>query len=146
MATFPIAAMAQEQDPAFVQVKATKLRSSARHWATAKGDLSYGDQLTVLEQLPQWVRVRTKSGKEGFVPQSALTSQRVSLKGSTDKSLLQADASDVALAGKGFSPEVEKQYAASNKSLNYAAVDRMEKVRIADSEVLAFIKAGKLNE
>ena len=55
-----------------------------------------------------------------------------------------ADAADVVLAGKGFNPAVEKEYAAGRSDLNFGAVDKMERRTVSDGELATFVKAGKL--
>jgi hypothetical protein len=37
---------------------------------------------------------------------------------------------------------VEKEFKAKNKQLNFAAVDRMEKIKISTAEMQAFLRAG----
>jgi hypothetical protein len=48
------------------------------------------------------------------------------------------------LAGKGFNKEIENKYATINSNLNYAAVDRMERIKISTAELNQFVVKGKL--
>ncbi len=52
---------------------------------------------------------------------------------------------EVALAGKGFTPEVEASYRQKNPNLNYALVDRVESITIDPARLQKFIQEGGLN-
>jgi hypothetical protein len=55
-----------------------------------------------------------------------------------------ATASEIALAGKGFSQEVEDSYKTSGE-LNYADVDRTEAIVIPIDDLYKFVTEGHLN-
>ena len=55
-----------------------------------------------------------------------------------------ASSNEIALAGKGFSEEVEKSYRAKNKKLNYKEVNKMEKFTVSQSKIRKFLKEGEL--
>ena len=57
----------------------------------------------------------------------------------------QTSSDEVALAGKGFTPEVEASYRQQNPNMNYAAVDQVESFKVAPAKLQAFIKEGGLN-
>ena len=57
---------------------------------------------------------------------------------------LAASTDEVALAGKGFSQEVETAYKKQNRSLDYAWVDRMATFKVTDAEALRFLQEGGL--
>jgi hypothetical protein len=84
---------------------------------------------------------KSDSGKTGWIEYAKLTTRRISSQGNTAN----ASAKEIALAGKGFSPEVEAEYKQSGEQLNYPAVDDMEKAGVADSDLLAFIEEGHLS-
>lgn len=52
---------------------------------------------------------------------------------------------EVALAGKGFTPEVEASYRQKNPGLNYALVDRVESFTVDPARLQRFIQEGGLN-
>ena len=54
-----------------------------------------------------------------------------------------ASGSEVALAGKGFNPEVEAEYK-KDPTLNYAAVDAMEAHVVQPAALSSFIAQGGL--
>jgi len=138
---FSSAVVSATPDSLYVKVRTTKLRAQPQQWAPAVADLRYGDSATPLGKSGAWHNVQFGS-RSGYLHDSALTSRKVvlqasdSVAGSTDR--------DVVLAGKGFNSEVEKNYAAQNSSMNYSEVDKMERLTISDSEMTAFVRAGKL--
>jgi hypothetical protein len=52
---------------------------------------------------------------------------------------------EVALAGKGFTPEVEASYRQKNPGLNYAQVDKIEAFGVDPARLQQFIQEGGLN-
>jgi uncharacterized protein YgiM (DUF1202 family) len=56
----------------------------------------------------------------------------------------QTKSDEVALAGKGFTPEVEASYRQKNPSANYAQVDQVESFQVDPAKLQAFIKEGGL--
>ena len=126
----------------FVQVRTTKLRNAALHWAPAAETLMLGDKLTVLESKDGWFKVKSARGKTGYVHESTLTVRRTELRSGSSANTV--DSSEAVLAGKGFNKQVEQQFAASNH-LSFAQVDAVERLRVDDAEVLAFINGGGLD-
>ena len=59
---------------------------------------------------------------------------------------LAASASEAALAGKGFSQQVEDSYKAKHAEADFAGVDRMLQVKITSSELQVFLVKGKLGQ
>lgn len=131
----------------YVEVKAAKLRVEAKHWAKSKADLKYGDKLRSAEGNESesgWFSVETAQGIKGFVHKSAVTKSRVVLRSDKLAASSQVDQADLVLAGKGFNQQVEGQMRSKDQSLNFSAVDALEKRDVPESEVLSFIKEGKL--
>ena len=56
----------------------------------------------------------------------------------------QTKSDEVALAGKGFTPEVEASYRQKNPSANFAQVDQVESFQVDNAKLQAFIKEGGL--
>ena len=143
------AAFAADPSQMSVTVKETKVRATPSALGKIVGSLAYGDRVTVLDQpagAPKsWRKISLSSKNlQGWVSLSALTEKEVVLK-SGDQSVQQgASSGEVALAGKGFNEEVEKQYKADGK-LDYTWVDRMEGYDPGPDRVAAFLKAGGLN-
>jgi len=55
-----------------------------------------------------------------------------------------ASSSELQLAGKGFNPEVEKEFKNRNKEISFRWVDKMEQIRISEAEKQKFAKEGGL--
>jgi uncharacterized protein YgiM (DUF1202 family) len=122
----------------YVAVRSVPLKASTGFFAKTVGNLAYGAQVTVLAVNGKWAQVRSGS-LTGWTASSNLSSKRVVAQGDNRS----ASASEMAMAGKGFSEEVEREYK-TGKDLNYSAVDDMEKVMVADGDLLVFIEEGHL--
>ena len=128
-----------------VIVKETQVRDKPSYTGKILGKLVYTDRVQVLEMPAgtSWVKVRLAAKKlEGWVHVSALAKdgKPVVKAGSTDVAT-GASGSEVALAGKGFNPEVEAEYKKDPK-LNYAAVDAMEAYAVSVAALAAFVAQG----
>ncbi|MDZ4787168.1 MAG: SH3 domain-containing protein [bacterium] len=133
------------EDSLFVQVRSTKIRSQPEHWAAAVSDARYGDKLKPItdDEDSAWLEVGTLSGKKGFINRSAVSKREIVLNTSKLASV-NADLSEVVVAGKGFGKEVEQDYAMSSSNVDYRAVNKMETLRVSDPELLNFMKEGQL--
>ena len=135
-------ALASDQQTVSVQVKESKLRAKPEFWASSVSDLTYGQRLVVAGSEAGWIKAQTSNGKVGYVHPSAVTEKKIVLAGTNVAS--SANNSDIVLAGKGFNSSIEKDYAAENPSLNYAAVNQMERLHVSDAELGAFLSEGQL--
>jgi uncharacterized protein YgiM (DUF1202 family) len=124
----------------YINVNSATLKSSTGFFASSTGTVLYGDQVTVVSVNGKWSQVRTARNITGWIASASLTTKRISTQGNTAN----ASAQEIALAGKGFSPEVEAEYKKSDREVNYTAVDAMEKTVISDKDLLAFIEEGHL--
>ena len=125
-----------------VIVKKTSVRRDRQFYAATIAEAELGDAFTVLAREKGWVKVGTKSG-EGWLHESAVTAKKV-VASSQGPSGGKVDAGDVALAGKGFNPQVESEYRKKNPQADFAAVDRMEKLGASEKAVAAFLSDGNL--
>ncbi len=127
---------------ATVQVKETILRDQPTFTGKSLGILKYGAKVSILEEKSGWSRVSAEGGKlQGWVHLSAVTKKSVTLS-SQGGSGTGATSSEVSLAGKGFSAEVEAQYRSQNAALDFATIDAMEKVRYRPDELKVFLADG----
>ena len=141
--TMHIAVSSAFADTAQIKVRSTAIRSQPKIWSSSIGLVSYGDSVALLGSQSGWMKVKS-GGKEGYLHSSALTSKKIVLSSSKHVAQ-QADRSDIVMAGKGFSKSVEAQFAAVNGSLNFKAVDEVERQRVKAGDLAGFIKGGKLN-
>ena len=131
-----------------IVVKETPVRDKPSFTGKILGTkLLYTDRVQILEMPAgsSWVKVRSVAKKiEGWVHVSALAKdEKMIVKAGAQNVATGPSGSEVALAGKGFNPEVEAEYK-KDKTLNYAAVDAMEAYVIPPDALSAFIAQGGL--
>ena len=130
-------------DTNYINVKTADLKSSTGFFASTTGTVKYGDEVKILALEGNYAQVRTTAGnKTGWIPKASLTSKRIAAQGTSAS----ASAHEIALAGKGFSPEIESEYKKGETQANYPAVDEMEKLVISVRDLLAFIEEGQLSK
>jgi hypothetical protein len=126
-------------DTMYINIKKASLKSSTGFFAGTAGTLAYGAQVKVQEVKGKWVKVQSSTGVSvtGWIAASGLTSKRIA-QGSNAVS-----SKELAMAGKGFSEEVEKQYKV-NVKLSYTGVDAVEEIVISDEDLFFFLEQGHL--
>ena len=91
-----------------------------------------------------WCEV-SLAGKTGWIHESALTPKKVVLaSGTADARVQSVGSEEVALAGKGFSKEVEAEYKKQNKNVDYTWVDWMGQQTVSSERLVEFLKQGNL--
>lgn len=107
-----------------------------------------GAEVAVLSRAGDWVQV-TYQGKTGYMHKTAFPQAQapgLRLPGLlTGGPVRETKSDEVALAGKGFTPEVEAGYRQKNPALNYAQVDQIESFGVDSGQLAAFLKEGGLN-
>ncbi len=127
-----------------VQIKEGQVRSTPSFLGTIVAKLSYGDRVEVVQDQGTWKKVAVRGGAQGWMHASALTTKSIVLKAGAGNVQTSATSGEIALAGKGFSEEVEKQYKKLNSNLDYAWVDRMERFQVTPEQMQAFLKQGSV--
>jgi len=120
------------------------IRNAAQFFAPPVTEVKKGDELQKLQVQGDWFKVDF-SGKQGWIHKSAVTAP--SVKFSTFLGMgkaREASAEEVALAGKGFTPEVESGYRQKHPEMNYAAVEMVESFVVPDETFVAFLQEGGL--
>lgn len=125
-----------------VQVQNGQIRATPTFLGKVVVAVAYGASVEVLQSKGDWMQVKSAQGQVGWMHKSALTTKRVSMSSGSSTAKAGASSDELALAGKGFNADVEREFKAKNKSLNFAAVDRMEKITIPPTEMQAFLAAG----
>ena len=125
-----------------VQNRKAEIRDTPTPFGRVVSSLSYGDKVTVEEKNGPWMKV-SAPGAVGWVHSSALTTKTVVMK-SGEGAQTAASSDEVALAGKGFNAEVESQFKANHKDIDFKWVDRMEKIVVSPAKIKAFIEDGGL--
>jgi uncharacterized protein YgiM (DUF1202 family) len=129
-------------DVLYVGVKNAPLKAGTGFFQKTNATVYYGDAVVVVSEQKNWVQVRlqTNSSVRGWVSASSLTKKKI-ITGKT----VSASADEIALAGKGFSPEAESVFKSENPEKRYDLVDAIEAIIIEDSALNEFITAGNLN-
>jgi hypothetical protein len=125
-----------------VIVKKTSVRRDRQFYAPTVAEATLGEAFAVLAREKGWVKVGTGAG-EGWLHESAVTAKKVAASAQAPAGG-KVDAQDVALAGKGFNPQVESEYRKKNPQADFAAVDRMERLGASEKAVAAFLGEGNL--
>ncbi len=127
-----------------VQVREGQVRSAPSFLAEIVARPSYGERVTLIQDQGAWKKVKTNAGVQGWMHVSALTTKNLALRAGTTNQRTSATGGEIALAGKGFSEDVEKQFKNLNRNLDYTWVDRMESFRVSPEEMQTFLKQGEL--
>ena len=124
---------------AWVASKSIPLKSSTWFFATTRGQLVLGDQVTVLQISGNWAEVRSSknSSLSGWTQKTNLSERQIVASGAT------ASSGEVALAGKGFSKEVEDSYKTRGE-YNYDDVDKVEANTVSQDDLYKFMVDGRL--
>jgi hypothetical protein len=128
-----------------VQVKKSEVRAKPSFLGTIVARVSYGDRVELLVEQGAWLKVGLPGRKtEGWMHASALTRKKIELQAGGQAVGQTASSDEVALAGKGFNQQVEDTFKAQNPKLDFAWVDKMEKIVVSQSEMEAFLRDGKV--
>ena len=139
-------AFAADQKMMSVQVKQGEIRSTPSFLGVIIARVSYGDRVYVREEKGSWVKVRKPGLKnEGWIHASALTLKKIVFNPGAANVQTSASSDELALAGKGFSKQVEDEFKSKNPQLDYAWIDRMEETAVSQVEIERFVKEGKLS-
>jgi hypothetical protein len=119
----------------YVAVQNVILKNSTGFFAKETGNLPLGTAVTLIRDDGKWAEIRA-GNLAGWVASASLSARRVIVSNSP------VTASEVALAGKGFSPDTEIEY--KKNGLDYSMVDSMEKIVVPADDLLRFINEGRL--
>jgi len=125
-----------------VQINKAELRDTPSYLGKVVSSLAYGDKVSVQSQNGAWSQV-SSSGHTGWLHNSALTKKDIVMKSGVGAQTT-ASSGEMALAGKGFNSDVEKQFKENHKDINFAPIDKMEKIKIPIADIQEFAKEGKL--
>ena len=144
--TVLVAAMALTADAGAaqmsVQVRNGQLRATPNFLGRAVVSVEYGAQVEVVASQGAWKQVRSAAGQTGWIHESALTKQRIALKSGGTNVQTGTSANEVSLAAKGFTEQIEKEFKAQNKNVDFTWVDRMEQFKVAPEQAGTFLQAG----
>lgn len=143
-ATLAAAAFASSATLMSVQVRKAEVRDTPSFLGNVVIVLGYATQVSVQEQNGSWMKVVPPNGQPaGWLHSSALTRKTIVMQAG-DAAPAAASSGEMALAGKGFNADVEKEFKANHKDVDFSVVDRMEKIKIAPAKLQAFAREGGL--
>jgi hypothetical protein len=125
-----------------VQVKTGQVLASPSFLGQVLTRVNYGDRLQVVEQQGDWSKVTTADGQSGWIHSSALTKKKITMSAGSQNAQTAASGDDLALAGKGFNSDVEADFKAKNRSVDFTWVDKMEKIKVQPAAMQQFLKDG----
>jgi len=121
------------------------IRKDKRFFAPIVIRVPYGETIAELGRQGDWLRV-SYGGKQGWIHISAVQEQKFQLSSFSTEKASEASQEEVALAGKGFTPEIEKAFRDKNPKMRYDLVDQIQSIHIEDAQLQAFIRTGNLKE
>jgi hypothetical protein len=121
------------------------IRKDKRFFAPALVRAPFGASLQEMGKEGDWFRV-SYQGKEGWIHKSALEEQKFQLSSLAGGKAEEASRDEVALAGKGFTPEVEKAFREKNPKMRYDLVNQVQAYQVDDQRLQAFLRTGNLQE
>jgi len=123
-----------------VSVRDGQVRETPSFLGKILGKATYGQSVDVLQEQGDWSKVTLPDGVAGWMHKTALSTDKLSMS-SGSAAPGSVSGKEMALAGKGFSAEVEADYKRSHGG-DFAAVDAMERVSYSPSALLAFLSKG----
>ena len=123
-----------------VSVRDGQVRETPSFLGKIVGKATYGQSVDVLQEQGDWSKVTLPGGVAGWMHKTALSTDKLAMSGGS-AAPGSVSGKEMALAGKGFSAEVEADYKRSHGG-NFAAVDAMERVSYSPSALLAFLSQG----
>ncbi len=126
-----------------VQLDTAYLRDKPHFLGKPVHMVRYGAQVEALQHHQGWTEVRDEAaGKQGWISSASLTRKKVVLKAAQSSPEIMASQDELALAGKGFSKEVEEQFRLDNAHIDYTWIDKMATWRISHFELVRFLEEG----
>lgn len=122
-----------------------QLYASPQFSANSLGTVPEGAEVKIVQQAAEWYQVEYQ-GQTGWLHQQAFpVAKKLDLsKLLKGKAVQKSRTDEVALAGKGFTPEVEADYRQKHPNLNYALVDQVETFEVSAGQLQAFQREGGL--
>jgi len=139
------AAFAVGQKVLSVQVKKAHIRATPSFLGQIITKLSYGEQVEELIEKGDWVNVKLKrNNSEGWMHISALSRKKIVLKPGASDVEQAASSDEIALAGKGFNKQIEGEFKAGNRDLDFTWIDKMEGIVVSQYQMERFLEEGGL--
>lgn len=135
----PLFGKPKASKPYYISVEEISAKTKPSFFGKAKDTFFYGDVVFIVNQKGSWVEVEGQASKKsGWIKDSVVTTKKI-----VAKNRVSVDASEIALAGKGFSSPLEAEYSKSY-NIDFDVVDKVENLSISLDEIEKFIEEGKL--
>lgn len=121
------------------------IRRDRKFFAPVVARVPYGEVLQDRGRRGDWLMVSYK-GRQGWIHVSAVREHTVDWSSVSGGRAAETTRDEVALAGKGFTPEVENSLRGKNPQMRYDLVTQIESHRLSDAQIENFIRAGGLRE
>ena len=105
----------------------------------------YGSVLEEKGRQGGWLLVNYRR-KEGWIHKSAVQGQKFETTSLASGRAQESSQDEIAIAGKGFTPEVEKAFREKNPNMRYDQVNKVENFNLDEQRIQSFIRAGGLKE
>ncbi|MGQ9920968.1 MAG: SH3 domain-containing protein [Desulfobacca sp.] len=122
-----------------------RLLAAPSYSAEVVATIPAGSEVSILQESGEWSQVEYQ-GQKGWLPARAFASGKkldlsTLLRG---KAVKESKTDEVALAAKGFTPEVEAGFRQKHPDLRYDQVDQIEQFNVSAAELQAFRQEGGL--
>lgn len=124
-----------------VRVMSAKVMKAPKFIGASAGSVARGDQLTIAEVKGDWYKVTGRAS--GWINRTSVMEGKVALS-SKPGGGGGASRDEVELAGRGFTPDVEREYRGSHPDLDFSHVEAIEETGIDFDELAAFVDEGGL--
>ncbi|HPQ81127.1 MAG TPA: SH3 domain-containing protein [bacterium] len=126
-----------------VQVRSSTVRATPNYLGASAGTVSYGQQVKIVEEQGNWYRIEKPSG---WLPKADVTKSKVAVDPDQKFAGRGGSHDEVALAGKGFNPQVEQKFKGDNPNLQraFSDVNKVEAMKVPEAGIKSFMRAGKL--
>jgi uncharacterized protein YraI len=126
-----------------IGVKSGPLRATPTPFGKILATLGYGATVEKLAVDGAWLRVRY-GRNEGWMHSSLLSARVAGLSAGQGHVDSDASSEELTLAGKGFNAQVEAEYRQKNRTLDFATIDRMEKMVVSQDRMSRFLADGEV--
>jgi len=134
-------------DSLFVQVRESELRLAPGFLSQIVEQLSLGDEVVYVGSRPGWFQVTfTETGQGGWIHEGSVRENKhTTLQLAGEGTTRTVSSREIALAGRGFSQDMEGSYGSDNE-LDFSVVDDLEARRIGPEEIVAFVLEANLRQ
>jgi len=105
----------------------------------------YGSVLEEKGRQGEWLLVNYRR-KEGWIHKSAVQGQKFEIASLASGRAQESSQDEIAIAGKGFTPEVEKAFREKNPGMRYDQVNKVQNINLDEQRIQSFIRAGGLKD